>query len=78
LVSESWIIDNCILKREIMIKNIKNQNDYRVITQVQILNWPDYLEPNKDTGYNTIEQLLIFMQESICFNPQLPILVHCR
>jgi len=66
------------MKREIMIKNVKNENDFRIITQVQTLNWPDYLEPEKDTGYNTLEQMLIIMQENICFKPKSPILVHCR
>lgn len=66
------------MKREIKIKNTKNEADFRVITQVQTINWPDYLEPEKETGYNTLEQLLIQIQESICYNPKSPILMHCR
>lgn len=78
LINENWILENCIIKREIMIKNSKNEADFKIITQVQTLNWPDYLEPEKVTGYNTLEQLLILIQENICFNPKSPILIHCR
>ena len=77
-MSESWILEKCIIKREIKIKNTKNEADFRVVTQLQTINWPDYLEPEKETGYNTIEQLLILIQESICYNPKSPILIHCR
>jgi protein tyrosine phosphatase len=61
-----------------MIKNTKNESDFRIITHIQTVNWPDYLEPEKETGYTTLEQILILIQESICYNTKSPILVHCR
>lgn len=57
--------------------NKKNQNDTRKINQYQIINWPDHSEPEKETGYATIEQVLMLMQENICFTPKSPILLHC-
>jgi protein tyrosine phosphatase len=67
-----------LIRREFIIKNKRNQNDYRKISQIQILNWPDHSEPEKETGYNTIEKILMIMQENICYNPKSPILLHCR
>jgi len=61
-----------------MIKNSKNANDFRIISQIQTINWPDYLEPERENGYNTLEEILILMQENICYNPKSPILIHCR
>lgn len=78
LIKENWIIENCLIKREIMIKNTKKPNDFRLVNHIQTLNWSDYLQPNQENGYNTLEQILILIQESICYNPYSPILVHCR
>ena len=77
-MSETWAKENCIIKREIMIKNKRNENDFRIINQIQIINWPDHSEPDKENGYATLEQILMLMQENICYTPKSPILLHCR
>jgi len=61
-----------------MIKNKTNENDFRKVNQIQVINWPDHSEPQKESGYSTIEQVLILMQENICCTPNSPILLHCR
>ena len=78
IVNEIWAKDNCIIKREFKIINKKNENDIRKVNQFQIVNWPDHSEPDKETGYSTIEQVLMLMQENICYTPKSPILLHCR
>lgn len=78
LINETWTKENCLIKREIMIRNKRNENDIRRISQIQVINWPDYSEPEKETGYLTLEQVLMFMQENICCYPKSPILLHCR
>ena len=61
-----------------MIKNKRNENDFRTINHIQVINWPDHSEPDKESGYSTIEQVLMLMQENICCTPKSPILLHCR
>ena len=60
-----------------MIKSKRNENDFRTVNQIQVINWPDHSEPEKERGYSTIEQVLMLMQENICCNPKSPILLHC-
>lgn len=77
-MSETWARENCIIKRQFLIKSKFNFNERRIINQFQVINWPDHMEPEKQTGYATIEQILLLMQENICYYPKSPIFLHCR
>ena len=74
ILSIEFLIENCIIKREILIKI---NNEEKKITHIQMLNWPDYSIPNFENGYKTINFLIYLIAKYRKFYLNSPILIHC-
>lgn len=74
LRKEQWIIKGCLIKREL---EIKTNDEFRLINHIQMVNWPDFLIPNEELGYETIDNLIQLIIEYREMNENSPIVIHC-
>lgn len=75
LEKEEYIINNALIKREIVIKY---EGIEKRVTQLQMVSWPDHNVPDEDNGYVTIETIYSYINE-YRFNCNFsPVLIHCR
>lgn len=75
LKKEEFILEDSLILREI---SVSTEHKQHLITQLHVINWPDYKIPEKEIGYKTIEILITFIDifKEKCKNK--PTIVHCR
>jgi protein tyrosine phosphatase len=77
LEGEFYSQEKSLIRRDI---SVKIGTIHKIVTQIQVLNWPDHCSPeqdlNSEDNTNTLTQVLSVIHEFRC-NDSSPVAIHC-